>query len=270
MNFIRLTTIEMRHALHRRLVRWMIAIAVLGCAVMGVIAFLSSGDPTELARSDEHPAILGDWWNRANGEGFLLVGAIYLAIGAAICGASVAGAEWTWGTITTWLTWEPRRGRLHLARNASAGILAFLIGFGLQMLFVAAALPAVLAHGNTDGVDGDWWLALASAMLRISFMTALVAVLALNIATIGRNTTAALVALSVWMIALEGLVRGLRPGLARFLVTENVATLVPWRAMEGVEFHRGPTLALVTVLAYLGVIVGATTLLFARRDVAAA
>src|SRR6201999_3339701 len=112
------------------------------------------------------------------------------------------------------------------------------------VVFFAAALPAVFAHGNTDGVDGDWWIALAVAMVRIAFMAALVAVLALNIATIGRNTTAALVALAVWMIALEGLVRGLRPGLARFLVTENVATLVPWRAMEDVEFHRGPTLAL--------------------------
>ena len=91
----------------------------------------------------------------------------------------------------------------------------------------------------------------------------------LNIATLGRNTAAALVALSVWMIALEGLVRGLRPGLARFLITENVVILVPWRALDNVEFHRTPGLALATVSVYLAVVVGITTLLFSRRDVAA-
>ncbi len=269
MSFARLTTVEMRHALHRRLVRWMIAVALAGCAVMGLIAFLTSGDPIELARADEHPAILGDWWARGAGEGFLLVAAIYLAIGAAICGASVAGAEWKWGTVTTALTWEPRRVRLHLARTLSAGVLAFFIGLALQVIFFVAALPAVFAHGNTAGVDGAWWIALGTAMVRIAFMTALVAVLALNIATLGRNTAAALVALSVWMIALEGLVRGLRPGLARFLITENVVILVPWKALDNVEFHRTPGLALATVSVYLAVVVGITTLLFSRRDVAA-
>ena len=108
--------------------------------------------------ADEHPAILGDWWARGAGEGFLLVAAIFLAIGAAICGASVAGAEWKWGTVTTALTWEPRRVRLHLARTLSAGVLAFFIGLALQVIFFVAALPAVFAHGNTDGVDGAWWI----------------------------------------------------------------------------------------------------------------
>ena len=63
--------------------------------------------------------------------------------------------------------------------------------------------------------------------------------------------------------------RGLRPGLARFLITENVVILVPWKALDNVEFHRTPGLALATVSVYLAVVVGITTLLFSRRDVAA-
>ena len=85
------------------------------------------------------------------GDSFLLTAALFLVVGAAICGASVAGAEWRAGTITTVLTWEPSRLRLHAARTASAAILAFVIGFALEVVFLAAALPAVVLNGTTDG-----------------------------------------------------------------------------------------------------------------------
>ena len=71
----------------------------------------------------------------------MLTAALFLVVGAAICGASVAGAEWKAGTITTVLTWEPSRRRFHAARTASAAILAFAIGFALQIVYLAAAAP---------------------------------------------------------------------------------------------------------------------------------
>ena len=74
-------------------------------------------------------------------DSFLLTAALFLVVGAAICGASVAGAEWKAGTITTVLTWEPSRRRLHAARTASAAILAFAIGFALEVVFLAACRP---------------------------------------------------------------------------------------------------------------------------------
>jgi hypothetical protein len=269
MNFLHLTRIEMRRALHRRLVRWMIFVALVGCAFAGVVAFIASSDAIELARSHQgHPAIMREWWTAGSDDGFLTAGAAYLAIGAAICGASVAGAEWKAGTITTVLTWVPSRVRLHGARSLSAALLAFAIGVALQVVLLASLLPAVFLHGNTDGIDGSWWWSLALAVLRIGFVTSLVATLALQVATIGRNTTAALVALSVWALALEGLVRGLRPGFARFLVSENVITVVPWTSMEGAEFERGPVLAALTLAFYVGLVVFAATAIFTRRDIA--
>jgi hypothetical protein len=270
MSMLHLIHVEMRRALHRRLVRWMIVVALVGCIACGVIAFASSADAVKLAQSGGHPALMRNWWGAVDGDDFLTVSALFLAVGSAICGASVAGAEWRAGTIATVLTWQSSRGRLHTARTISAALLAFTIGFALQVAFLASTLPAVWAHGTTAGTDGGWWLALLWAMLRISFITALLAVLALSVATIGRNTAAALVALAVWALVLEGLIRGLKPGLARFLVGENVATVVPWAAMRDVEFHRSPGLALATLVLYLAIVVAAATLLFCRRDISSA
>jgi hypothetical protein len=264
-----LTRVEMRRALHRRLVWWMVALGTTLCAVAGVIVFVTSADPVDLAGDPAHPAHLSSWWSAADGDSYLLTSALLLVVGAAICGASVAGAEWRAGTITTVLSWEPSRLRLHAARTISAGILAFVIGLAIEVVFLAAALPAVVFHGSADGVDAAWWGGLSLAMLRIALATALVAVLAVSIATLGRNTTAALVVMATWAFVVERLVVALRPALARFMVSENVATFVPWRALRGVEFDRPPIVALAALVTYLAVVVAAATISFMRRDVTA-
>ncbi|MDQ3468851.1 MAG: hypothetical protein M3487_03620 [Actinomycetota bacterium] len=265
--FVHLTVVEMRRALHRRLVRWMIALAVALCALAGVIVYLSSRDPFDLARDPTHPARLSSWWISGGGDSFLTVGALFLVVGAAICGASVTGAEWKAGTITTVLTWEPSRRRLHGARTASAAILAFVIGFALQVVFLAATLPAVVLNGTTEGTGGGWWSGLVLAMVRIALITGLVAVLAVSIATIGRNTSAALIAMAAWAMVIERLVEGLRPQLGRFMISENVATVIPWAQMTGVDFERPPIVALAALLAYLAAIVAVATTSFMRRDI---
>ncbi|MEO7399048.1 MAG: hypothetical protein ABIW84_10830 [Ilumatobacteraceae bacterium] len=269
MRFLWSTAVEMRRALHRRLVRWMIFVAVLLSGVTGLVVFLSSSDPVRFATDHEHPARMVNWWNPAgNGDSFLGTAALFLVVGAAICGASVAGAEWRAGTITTSLTWEPSRVRLHSARASSAAVLSFVIGLLLQILYLASAVPAVAAHGTTTGTDWAWWISLLLAMLRISLITSFVAVLAVSIATIGRNTSAALVVIAAWALVIERLVAGFWPKLARFMIGENVATVVSWAQLDGVEFERPPIVALFAVLSYLGVVALSATAIFARRDVA--
>jgi ABC-type transport system involved in multi-copper enzyme maturation permease subunit len=268
-NLFRVTFVEMRRALHRRLVRWMIVVALGACVFVAAVVFNTSDNATELLTDPQHPANMYYWWYD-HGQGFLTVAASFLAIGAAICGASVAGAEWKAGTVTTILTWVPSRWRLHGARSISAAVLAFVISFLLQIVFLAAALPAVFANGSTDGTDGQWWSSLVAAMLRVSLMSAMLAVLALSLATLTRNTAAALVTLAVWALVVEGLIRGYKPHLARYLITENVVTFVGWSQMKDASFRRGPLTALAALLLYLGIVVLAATTSFVRRDVAAA
>ena len=264
-----LLLVEMRRAMHRRLVRWMIALAVFGCAFMGFIAFITSGDLSPQDYADGHPAIMAKWFQAGTGDGMNGFTAGFLAIGAVICAASYAGAEWKAGTITTVLTWEPSRGKLHACRTASAAILSFVISFALQWVMVLAVLPAVLINGDSGGTDGEWWAGFVLAMLRVSLVTAFVAVLAMSIATIGRNTASALVIIAAWALVIEGVVRGLKPKLAEYLIGENVVTIVPWKQLENVEFDRSPAVSLANIAVYLGVIAFAAGWSFVRRDVVA-
>jgi ABC-type transport system involved in multi-copper enzyme maturation permease subunit len=268
---VNLLNVEMRRALHRRVVWVLIAIAVVGCVFAGVIGFLSSSGKTlaELhVRNQTHPAVLTDWWGAAQGDSAVSIAATFLLIGGFFAGAAVAGAEWRAGTITTVLTWEPRRIRLVLTRIAACGILAFVIAFVLQMLFLAAFLPSVFANGTTSGADGAWWQALALAITRASLLTAVAAMLAVGLATLGRNTAFALAAVFAWMAVIEGVIRGLRPTWAQYLWGENLATTLSWSQLENAEFTRGPLLALLTLVAYTTLVLAAATLTFRRRDIA--
>jgi ABC-type transport system involved in multi-copper enzyme maturation permease subunit len=267
-----LLVVEMRRALHRPVVRVLVLIALLGCAAAGVIAFIDSSGKSlaELqVNGQHHPAIMRDWWIAGTGDGALAIASLFLVIGGLIGGATVAGAEWRAGTITTLLTWEPRRVRVHLSRTAACAILAFLIALALQIVFLASLLPAVLMNGSTANLDAAWWVSLVAAMGRTSLLTAIAAMLAVALSTIGRNTAFALVVVFAWITVLEGLIRGLKPGLARFLWGENMTIVLSWAQLDNVRFQRGPVVALVTVTLYLSVIVAAATWAFRRRDVAA-
>src|SRR5438128_370059 len=123
MTFVNLWRVEVRRSLHRRVVWILILVALIGIGVLGVIAFTTSTDLNVgliHARGEHHPAIMADWWIAGEGENVLSVTAFFLLMGALIGGASVVGGEWRAGTVTTVLTWEPVRGRLHAARIVAA------------------------------------------------------------------------------------------------------------------------------------------------------
>ena len=263
--------VEMRRALHRRVVRVLIVLALIGCAVVGVIAFTSSAGKTvaELqVNAQHHPAVMRDWWVAGTANGALTIASFFLLLGGFFAGSSVAGAEWRSGTVTTVLTWEPRRVRLQLTRTAACATLAALIAFALQIVFLAALLPATLANGSTAHINGGWWLSLFGAMVRTSVLTSIAAVLGVALATLGRNTAFAIVTVFTWIVVVEGTIRSLKPGLSRFLWSENLGTILPWTQLRDAPFRRGPVLALASVLAYAGVFVVAATVAFQSRDVA--
>lgn len=262
---------EMRRALHRRAVRTLMSIALVGCVLAGVIGYLaSSGKTVAQLRLDEgNPAVMANWWIADDHVGLLSVGMFFLFLGGFFGGATVAGAEWRAGTITTVLSWEPRRLRLHGARLGSGAILAFVISFGLQVVFLTAFVPAVVFNGTADGVDGSFWIDLAVVMARTSLITAAAAVLAMSLATAARNTAFAVIAMFAWIVVVEGLIRALKPSLSSWLWGETVTTVMSWSQLETVEVARGPLLSAATLAAYLAVIVGGAAISFRRRDIGA-
>src|SRR4051794_6337617 len=162
---MRLIGNEMRRALHRRVVWVLVLLALIGICLLGVVAFVDSTrrSVAELGADGTHPAIMADWWVSGHDDGILLIAGLPLLLGAVFGGASVVGAEWRGRTPSPGRTWEPSRLRLHVARVVACGGLATLIAFVWEALFLAAALPAVVAHGTTAGTDAGWWWALLGA-----------------------------------------------------------------------------------------------------------
>lgn len=268
-----LLRIEMRRALHRRAIRVLIGLGLAGCAVAGVIAFVSSLGKTVVELQERgqttHPAVMTDWWVSGSGDGILALGFFFLILGGLFGGATVAGAEWRFGTIATALTWEPRRLHLHAARTASAGILAFVIAFLLEAIFLAAFVPAVLANGQATGADTAWWLGLVAAMARTAALTSLSAMLAVSLATLGRNTAFALITAFAWVAVVENLIRGLAPSVAPWLWAENLGIVFTWAQLDTEDFTRAPGLAMATVTLYVFATAAVAAATFSRRDIAA-
>jgi len=266
-SFALLCAIEARRALSRRAVWVLVAIALAGIVLTGVIAFLGSND-FDPRKPDLDIARLTDLWVQGGGDGALSATLIFLAVGAIIGGATVTGAEWQHGTVVTVCTWEVRRARLLLARIPSASVLAFVIGMGLLVLFCLSLVPTYLLRGTTAGADADFWVDLASAIGRISTLTAIAAATGAAVASIGRRTTVAIGAAFAYLAVLETTVRAVWPERGRWLIGENAAVLVTAADLEGAEFTRSVATAAVTLCGYVAVLVAVAVLLFRRRDLA--
>jgi hypothetical protein len=270
---MRLLVIDARRALHRRVVWLLLGLAIAGIAIAAVVTFIDSAD-LDLARlraeGGLHPAVMTSWWVSGTGESALAVTAMFLAIGGLLGGAAVVGGEWRAGTVGTVLTWEPRRFRLHAARLGACAILAWLLAFALQVVFLAGFLPAVAAHGSSAGADGAWALALLGAMARIAAIAAVAAVIGGAVATVGRGTAAALAVVGGWLAVGENMVRGWRPGIARHLLAENASVLLTWADLEGDAWVRPPAVALAVLIAYGLAAAVLAGVWFRRHDVAGA
>lgn len=266
---ISLIGVEMRRGLARRSTRGLLAVAVIGIAAIGVGIFLSSRATVDAGGfvQDKRFHLTDLWALDEGGDSILQVTAVFLAIGAVMGGATFIGGEWRWGTVTTLLTWEPRRTRVFLAKAAATLVLTFLIGIILQALVGLSVLPAALWRGTTAGADAEWSRAASGAVLRASALGAGAAALGYAVASIGRNTAAALGVAFAYVSVFESLVRGLKPGWQRWLIGDNAAVFLTARELRPADFERTVLEAGLILSAYLAAILGAGALVFSRRDV---
>ncbi len=267
---MRLLAVEARRYTARRLVRVLVAIA-LGVVGVVAVAVYAANDPlafTPETPSVDDPRFLTSLWPEgAEEEGYLMIPAVLLALFAFVAGASMTGAEWRAGTMTTVLTWEPRRGRLLSAKIVAAGLVAMAVAAGLTVAFGAAYLPTVLAHGSTVGADGSWWSNVLGGVLRIATTAALMAMLGAALAALGRNATAAIAGGLSWLAVGEALVRILRPRWNDWLVGENIGAFITG-GIRDVELTRPALDAGLTLSLYAGLATITAVAVFRRRDVA--
>jgi ABC-type transport system involved in multi-copper enzyme maturation permease subunit len=278
--FPRTVLVEVQRGFARRLVRVTALIFVAAFLLGAFINFrVDSSPPPEdeqvLVGSDEDPSPyaldLVELWPEGGDEALLGLPALFLVMAALLFGASFVGAEWRAGTVTTNLTWEPRRVRLAMAKFLGAGIVAFCFSVVLQAVFVLVLLPNIATNGSFEGADADWWLEFGSGLWRGALLAGLAAIGAAVLAMIGRNTTVAIAVGFVIVSILEPILRAWKPWTDQWLLTTNAGNLY---IADGVPLADGTVLtqgrSTVVTLAYLAALVLLATWLFARRDVAAA
>jgi hypothetical protein len=291
----------------RKIVRWLMALTLVGIAIVGVIAGSVSHPPTEaqLALSQRrYEKVLASCVSRqgfgatipagtsvedycrsqyspadfAPNEGLRLDDLDELVLAAAfiavliglVIGASMVGASWQTGTITTTLTWEPRRIRWFLGRLLVIAVGATLVA-GFLLAALAAALALATALRGTTATSTPWLRDTGLTVLRIAAAAGGMAVIGAAVAMIGRHTAAALGAVFVYMAVLESVVRGLRPALGRFLIGDNLTTVVTAHTLDiqqgDSSYLLTPQRGAVALGIYVIVLAGAALVVLRARDV---
>ena len=245
----RLLASEFRRFRSRRLVKGLVALELLAIVATGVIVVLTQ----------EYDLV---------GLPDVLMGTSLVLVSVAwILGASSIGADWHAGHVTTILTWEPRRGRVMLAKIAASLTSVFVLSLVIQALLGAALAVAAAGAGSTAGADAAWLTESAGVALRVALLSTIFAGFGFGLASAGRNTAVALGVGFGYLVIVENLVRGLRPQWTPWLLTDNAGLFI---VDSPIDF---PLLARSTVGAglYLAA-VGAVLLLlasglFRTRDV---
>lgn len=189
---------------------------------------------------------------------------IFIILGWLV-GASFIGAEWHHRTLTTLLTWEPRRARVIAAKALAVAALTFLWIALLELFFAAAVYPAAAYEGTLAGVDGDFWIDVVAIGARIAAAAAIAAVMGFALATAGRNTAAALGVGFVYLAIVEGLIRAFRPKWVGWLIGDNLGAFLQGGEQASYIGHSRTEAALLLV-AYAGILLVAATALFKRRE----
>jgi hypothetical protein len=95
------------------------------------------------------------------------------------------GSDWQTRSMTTVLTWEPRRVRVLLTKAFACIVVACLFGLLAQALLGAALVPSAYLHGTTAGTGGTWGRSVLGVLGRGSALVAVAAAVGFSVASIG-------------------------------------------------------------------------------------
>jgi ABC-2 type transport system permease protein len=188
-----------------------------------------------------------------------------LALIAWVIGASLIGAEHQSRSITTTLTFAPQRTRVFVAKAVAALAVAAGWAAATLVLVLAALMPAAILHaGSALGEPGN--LAIAGVMLRGVALAAITAGVGFALASLGRNTSAALGIGFAYILVIENILGSSIAGWRRWLLLGNVIVFVGGKTSDVVGRSPGGAATFLVTVAAVLLVVSATA--FRTRDVA--
>ena len=259
---IDLLDVEARRYVARRMTRVLTLIAVIAIALIAVLVFANASDaPGEMPRARE-------LWKDGSDPGILDAFSLVWMLLSFIVGASFVGAEWRAGVMTTLLTWEPRRARVFAAKALVAGGLGGGLVILLNVIVSLALWPTFVFRGTTGGLDAEFWWGILGTLVRGGVVGATLALVGFAVASIGRNTAAALAGVLTYFIVIESILRGLRPGWSRWLLLDNLAIVSTGSSGAADTDFASSLLGAAVILAiWVGSLLALAATAFIGRDV---
>lgn len=227
--------------------------------------------PDSLARvcfPDKNISARDPRFHRARLKGVLQGVTGVLAIVGWALGASLVGAEFASRGMTTVLTWETRRSRVFIAK--AAAVLVFIALFAaLTLTLVALAmLPSMAAHSAPFHLGDPKLATFAGGIARGTALAAIAAGMGFAIATIGRNTAAALGAGFAYIVVLENILGSSVARWRRWLLLGNVIVFVSGNNDAGDVPGRTVTTAGLFLVVVAVTLLAAAAGTFRARDIA--
>jgi ABC-2 type transport system permease protein len=267
---MRLLGSEIRRLAARRLVFWTL-LAMLSLVLVLVIIITARSDTgagqdvmtmTQLWLSQATAAT-----RRVNRDNAVATISVLTYLLVVVIGASAVGAEYRAGTVGTILTWEPRRIRLLIARLAAAAIVSMVFFLIVHVVFVGAWAIGVQLNGSTAGADSDFWRDLVVLVVRGTAIAGALAAMSGAIATLGRNTAAAMGIWFGYLIVIEAIVRSQIGSLVPWFLTANVGAFYAWEQVEQNGHSVTAGAGLLRLAGYVVVAGGVALAVFRQRDV---
>lgn len=150
-----------------------------------------------------------------------------------LLGATLAGADWTAGTMGTLLTWEPRRTRVHLIRVLVTVAVVLVFTLAAQLLLIGVFRIAIAISGTTAGTPPGTTRHLLEIIVRVAVVAAAFGLVAHAVATLGRSTVAALGVIFGYLIVVEGFVAGLWTAIQPRLLIRAAEVVISQQPLLG-------------------------------------
>lgn len=211
--------------------------------------------------------------------------ATFLLLLSLIVGATFVAAEFSTGSITTWLTFEPRRGRVFASKTVVATLATGVVALVVTVLAVGACWAATALNGAVGDVSAAMWADLGNRAGRIGAAAGATALLGAGLAFLLRHTAAVIAVVIGWFVAIDGL---LVQGLLRAPRWAVALNLQAWLDAGSTYYQEGScsaggtgevvcssgeralsmTSGALSLLVLVVVVTAGALLVFRRRDVA--
>ena len=219
-------------------------------------------------------------------DDYALAVGVATAMLAFLLAATFIGAEWSSKNLVSWLFWEPRRLRVMAAKLLALLSSALALSALAQLLWLGTA--KVLLHyrglpvSSLGPLAEHFWSHVRNAQLRAALLVLITALVGFSLASLMRNSAAALGVAFVYFAVVENVIRALNPDLQPYLFTTSIAA---WIANEGLtvygksvynpaqgyvmprEIHISNIHGGVMLLVFAGIATLAALAVFSRRDI---